>query len=225
MAGFVTGLRHRSHQAELLDTEVVSERTMVRAYRELAWVNRGLGYTRSIIQLLRQDVVPGSRLRVLDVGCGQGALLVAIRDALSAEVIGVDLRPTPGYTPVPILVLDAVRERLPEADAAVCVLMAHHLTEDELVAMIRNVEKSSRRLIVLDLVRHPVPLWLFRFFVAPLLCRINAADGQTSIRRAYTRAEMNSLVLRAVQSAEEKVTVRHRVAWFWTHQVVDIRWA
>jgi len=225
MAGFVTGLRRRSYQFELLDTEVVSERTLARAYRELAWINRALGYTRSVIKILRQDVVAGSRLRVLDVGCGQGALLVAIRDALGAQVMGVDLRPVPGHTPVPILVLDAVRERLPEADAVVCVLMAHHLTDDELVAMIRNVERSSRRLIVLDLVRHPVPLWLFRVFVAPLLCRINAADGQTSIRRAYTRSEMDGLVSRAVPSAKEKVTVRHSVAWFWTHQVVDIRWA
>ena len=99
MAGFVTGLRHRSHQAELLDTEIVSEKVLARAYRELAWINRALGYTHCVIKLLRQDVVPGSQLRVLDVGCGQGALLVAIRDALDVQVIGVDLRPVPGHSP------------------------------------------------------------------------------------------------------------------------------
>ena len=224
------GLAVRSSQAELLDTEPVSEAALARAYRELSLVNRWLGNSAAVIRLLRTDVRAGSLLRVLDIGCGQGALLVEIREQLGAEVVGLDVRPVPVGAPVPILCGNAITNALPEVDVTVCVLMAHHLTESELVGMIRNVARSSRRLIILDLVRHAVPLWLFRVFVAPWLGPINAADGVTSIRRAYTGGELDALVKRALgvgakEAAFRKVAaVQHTVAPFWIRQVVDIRW-
>jgi len=100
-------------------------------------------------------------------GCGQGALLVEIRKRLGAEVIGFDLRPAPSDSPVPIIAGNAVTYRLPEADVTVCVVTAHHLSETELAGLIANVSRSCDRFILLDLVRHRVPLALFRISLAP----------------------------------------------------------
>ena len=64
--------------------------------------------------------------------------------------------------------------------------MTHHLTDEDVIRLIHNVRRSCRRLIILDLVRHPLPAFLFRILVAPFVHRISAADGMHSFRRAFT---------------------------------------
>lgn len=216
------GMR-RSCEAELLDAEGLSDETLRRAYRELWLVNRFLGNNWSVLRLLR--TAPSQPRSVLDIGCGQGALLMEIRKRTGAQVVGLDMRDAPPNTPVPIVTGNAVSDSLPQSDVAVCVLMAHHLVEEDVVDLIRNVSRSCGRLILLDLVRHRVPLVLFSIFVAPFLCRINAADGKTSIRRAFTPREMKAIVDEALSGTGRQVArKRHTVAPFWIRQVVDVRW-
>jgi 2-polyprenyl-3-methyl-5-hydroxy-6-metoxy-1,4-benzoquinol methylase len=216
-------LKHRSEDLEILDAAGVSDETAAQAYRQLAMVNRWLGNTAAVMRLLRNDSLPIRR--VLDIGCGQGLLLAEIRRRLGVEVVGIDLRPSPLASLVPIETGNAVTDPLPQADVAICIVMAHHLTEIELIAMIRNAARSSRRFVLLDLVRHPVPLALFRMFLCPILCRINAEDGQTSIRRAYTARELRRIVDTALSGVDRPVRrLRHSVSPLWIRQVVDICW-
>ena len=149
-------------------------------------------------------------------------LLLEIRRRLGAEVIGFELRRSSAAAPVPILTGNAVTERLPPADVAIAVYMAHHLQADDLIRLIRNVSCSCRRFIVLDLVRHRLPLVLFRGFVCPFLGSLNAMDGATSIRRSYTPQEMRRVVNTALDGSGGRV--RHTVAPFYIRQVVDISW-
>jgi SAM-dependent methyltransferase len=210
----------RSADTEILEDPSLPDATVARAYRELQGTNRWLGNTAALLRLLRQDPVPIRS--VLDIGCGHGGLLQEIRLQLGAEVIGFDLRPPPVDAPVPILTGDAVTEPLPWADVAIAVCVAHHLSEGDLIRLIQNVSRSCRRFIVLDLVRHRLPLALFRTFVCPFLGSLNAEDGVTSIRRAYTPREMRCAVDAALDGSGAKV--RHTVAPFYIRQVVDISW-
>jgi len=218
----------RCEDQELMDAPEATDEELAESYRELEKTHSWLGNTGTVLRLLRQNWWPIRR--VLDIGCGQGALLVDIREKLGVEVVGMDLRPAPSNAPVPIFTGNAVTDKLPEADVAVCMAMAHHLSEAELVAMIRNIARSCQRFILLDLVRHPVPLALFRAFVCPLLGRVNALDGQTSIRRAYTAAEMRRIVDGALAGDCEASglpmvsRLRHTVSPLWIRQVVDISW-
>jgi SAM-dependent methyltransferase len=213
----------RCYEAELLDSNDVSAEALAKAYGQINRVHRWLGNTSAVLRLLADG--PGPLKRVLDIGCGQGALLVEIRRSLGVEVIGFDLRAAPADAPVRIVTGNAVSDPLPEADVAICLVMAHHLTETELADMIGNVGRSCRRFVLLDLVRHPVPLALFRTFVSPLLSRINALDGQTSIRRAYTAKEMRGIVERGLCGSSRPVSrLRHTVSPLWIRQVVDICW-
>ena len=219
----------RCEALEILDQGGLPDTVVAQAYHELRMVHFWLGNTGAVLRMLRSAIrerADGEPVqRVLDIGCGQGALMLAIREQLGLDVVGFDLRPAPAETPVPILTGNAVTDPLPRADVAVCLMLAHHLSEPELAAMIGNVARSCRRLILLDLVRHPLPLTLFRIFVAPFLCRINALDGQTSIRRAYTAAEMRRTVDEALERTERPVRrVRHTVGPLWIRQIVDISW-
>jgi SAM-dependent methyltransferase len=210
----------RSLDPEVLDQPGLSDECLERAHRDLTRTHRWLGHTGLLLRSLRRHPFP--LRRVMDVGCGRGGLLLEIRKHLNVEVIGVDVRAPAGRTPVPIVRGDAVRHPLPQCDVALAVCLVHHLSEAEFVQLIQNVRRSARRFLVLDLVRHPLPLLLFRGFVAPFVYPVNAVDGIQSIRRSFTGAEMHAIVREALRGTG--ATFRHRVAPFYTHQLVDISW-
>ncbi len=208
---------NRAQVSELLEDPSLPEEVVASAYRDLARTQRFLRNTAAIFRLLKNDPVPIRR--ILDIGCGQGALLEQIREKLGVEVIGFDLRPAP-CPPVPILIGNAAVDPLPAADVAISVCLLHHLAEADVIELIRNVSKSCRRLILLDLVRHWIPLALFRVFLAPFLHRINAADGITSIKRAFTPRELRRIADEAIKGTNARIG--HTVAPFYIRQIIDI---
>jgi hypothetical protein len=117
--------------------------------------------------------------------------------------------------------LDAVRSPLPPADVAVSSLVAHHLTPEQNIELIQNAGRSCRRFVILDLIRHPLPLVLFTIFICPLIGKEAAVDGRQSIRRAYTPAEFAELVRHALGS---KARFTIDVPRFLSRQVIDIRY-
>jgi len=212
----------RSLAPEIMDHPDVPQETWERFHRQLSALHRFLGNQRAILEALRRNPFPIHR--VIDIGCGSGELLDAIQRDLHVAVQGVDLRPPQHQVvDIPIVAADAARDHLPNADVAVCVTVFHHLSEDEITALVRNAGRSVRRLIVLDLVRHWLPLALFRVLVAPFLMRIVAVDGCQSIRRAYTPAELRAIVESALNGSGARLV--HTVTPFRSRQMIDIMWS
>jgi SAM-dependent methyltransferase len=211
----------RSFEEEILDGDGLPAELVAQAHRGLSLTHKLLGNHSAILRALRRE--GGPVRRVLDIGCGHGELLEKVRRQIGAEVLGVDLRPPErGAGDFPILRLDALREPLPRADVALCVCLIHHQREEESVELIRSVGRSCRRFVILDLVRHPVPLALFGAFSRVCLPRVNVQDGSQSIRRAHTTEEFRALMARAV--AGTGAEFRHSVAPFWIRQMADIRY-
>lgn len=211
----------RSLTREIMDNPDVPLETWERFHRQLSALHRFLGNDRAILDALRRN--PSPIHRVLDIGCGSGELLNTIQRDLQVEVQGVDLRPPPRHIfDIPIMAADATRDRLPDADVAICVTVFHHLSEDEITALVRNAGRSVRRLIVLDLVRHWLPLALFAVFVSPFLMRTVAVDGCQSIRRAYTPEELRAIIESALNRSGARLV--HSVTPFRSRQMIDIRW-
>jgi SAM-dependent methyltransferase len=210
-----TGTMQRSFDSEILDGAGLPPDVVARAHRALRLTHTLLGNRAAIFRALRADGPPARR--VLDVGCGHGGLLAEIRTRLSVEVIGADLHP-PADPPVPIVRADVTSDPLPEADVAISVCLVHHLTDEQFLRLIRNVGRSCRRFIILDLVRSRLPLALFRMAAPLVLPRLNVLDGALSIRRAYTAEEFRSTVGRALGGAP----FRHAVAPFFIRQIADI---
>ncbi len=211
----------RSREPEILDRGGIPEDQVALAYREVTRLHRLLGDTHAIVRAIRRDPLPVRR--VLDIGCAHGGVSRDVQRALGVEVIGVDLSPPQrGKEPPRLIAANAACDALPEADVAFSMHTGHHLEEAELVALIRNVGRSCRRFLLMDLVRHPLPLALFSLFVAPFVSPITAADGRLSIRRACSSEELREIVSRAVITSG--ASFRHSVAPFWIRQLVDIRY-
>ncbi len=209
----------RSFALEIIDNPDLPDDLMREVHQDLTRTHRWLGNTAAIISALKRDPLPIRR--VLDIGCGNGGLLLAIRKELRADVIGVELRaPSPNLTTVPIVEANAVRAPLPDSDVAVAVCVAHHLSEADYMDLIRNVGRYCRRFVILDLVRHRLPLTLFRLAVCPLIHPVNSVDGRRSIRRSYTKREMSVVVTKALEGTQARF--RHSVAPLYMRQIVDI---
>jgi SAM-dependent methyltransferase len=212
----------QKNETELLDQTDLPDELVKRAYRDIARIHRWLGDTRLIVRAIRQDPLPVHR--ILDVGCATGLVLEEVGRRLGVEVVGADLHPHPCIAaPVSILQADARCDALPFADVAFAMHFAHHLRERDLVQLIRNVGRFCRRFILLDLVRHPLPLALFRLFIAPLVCPIDAEDGQRSIRRSYTPIEFQRITASALAGTGS--SFRISVSPFHIRQVIDISYA
>ena len=138
-------MQSRSLKPEIMDQPHPSAKVTRKFHRDLARIHRLMGNWKLIITRLRT----GPALhRVMDIGCGDGELLRHIRQRLGiVNIIGVDLKPPHGMLAnIAVVIADATRDPLPTTDAAVCVMMLHHLTDEQVIALIRNVSRSAKRL-------------------------------------------------------------------------------
>jgi SAM-dependent methyltransferase len=208
-------LKHRRRFDELMDAPDADPRQLDDALAFLRKVNTRLGYTRSTIRhldALVAGIEPTRPLRVLDVATGGGdvprALLVhGERVGRAMEVVGIDLHDrtiryasAQGADPRLAFVRgDATA--LPFADrsfdVATASLFLHHLDEDVIVRVLREMARVSRvGLIVGDLLRRTrAYAWisLFTLLANPMVRH----DARVSVRQAFRRGEILTLASRA----------------------------
>ena len=213
-------LETRSLEPEIMDRPNQPAAIARAFHRDLKLIHGLMGNWRTIAARLKRGGRPGS---VIDIGCGDGALLAYLRQELGVrEVTGVDLKPPEcAVAGVPVITADATRDPLPCADAAVSVMVLHHLTDDQVVALLRNVSRSVSRLICVDPVRHWLPMVLYTVLVCPFLSKVGAADGRQSVRRAFRPDELRKLAESAL--AGSGADVRVSVTPLWTKLVMEIR--
>jgi ubiquinone/menaquinone biosynthesis C-methylase UbiE len=187
-----------------------------KSLRFLRRVNRLLGYTRSTLQHLERfsrSWGRDERIRVLDVATGSADLPLAVlrwadrRGYRDVRVVGIDLHATTAaaalaQSPDPrVRIVRGNALRLPFADRsfdyATTSLFLHHLDDDDVVTVLREMSRVARRGIIAgDLIRRRrAYLWikLFTLFANPIVKN----DGPASVAQAFTRDEILSLRDRA----------------------------
>ena len=200
---------------EMLDEDVGTAAEVETSLNDLRHINDWFGGTRTTVRLLQQ-VIAHSKCRDLslfEVGSGSGHVPLAAQQALRRN--GVELRVTlldrmASHLPasgVVSVVGDALH--LPFCDDAVdvvsCSLFAHHLEPDTLAAFAREALRVSRRAVLInDLIRSPLHLALVYAGLPLFRSHITWHDAPASVRRAYTREEMGSM-LREVSA--QRVTI------------------
>ncbi|OGU25040.1 MAG: hypothetical protein A3K13_05150 [Gemmatimonadetes bacterium RIFCSPLOWO2_12_FULL_68_9] len=160
---------------------------------------------------LLDGATPASpRLRLLDVGAGSGDLArylvgrAAQRSVALAPVI-IERHPVAAGLCRRAGLATAVGDggQLPLADRSVDIVLAsqllHHLDRRSAVALLRELDRVARLgVVVADLRRHPVAalgIWLASY---PLgLHPVTRQDGVTSVRRGFTRHELEQLLREA----------------------------
>ena len=201
---------------ELLDGPLDDEAALIANLRDFRRLNRldgGTNMTRRSISALADRERPVES--ILDVGTGGADIPVSLladaaRSGRSLTITATDSRrevlaaariARPGVERVAGLRLEIADGRslsYPDAsfDVAHASMVVHHLSPEDAVAFLRELRRVARRGIVLnDLVRGRV-YWLGAWLVVHAVAesRFTRHDGPLSVRRAYTREQLESLV-------------------------------
>jgi SAM-dependent methyltransferase len=202
-------LSQRSAEPEWLDGADTSPEELALVLRDLARFNGAmLGHWPVIAWLRRatKDTTRETALTLLDVGCGYGDLLRAIRRwarqrGLTIRLVGLDLShetiriakvATDDADEIDYRVMDIFDYAPPmPIDFVVSSLLTHHMSDDLIVRFLRWMEMTARKgWLIYDLQRHPVP---FHFIgLVGKLTRLHPMvihDGRISVTRSLTRPE------------------------------------
>jgi SAM-dependent methyltransferase len=177
----------------------------------LSRVNGWTFATRPTLSFLGRATRGREGFSLLDVGSGEGGMLRAIarwarRRGLAARLTGIDLNPKSeglarARTPEDMAIAYRTGDYrdLGRFDFVVSSLVAHHMTDGQLLDFLRWMESNSDRgWFVNDLHRHG-----FAYLGYPLLAtmlgvhRIVRQDGQLSIARAFRPGDWRSILAEA----------------------------
>lgn len=182
---------------ELLDSAPDPE--AVRNLADIARINRWFGGHR-ILRARLAEAFGGKPFRALDVGAASGDMARAAPP--NAHVTCCDLATRNlALAPDPKVAADANALPFPDGsfDIVWCSLFLHHFDDGEVIALVREMRRVSRRYVLLmDLQRHP-----FAYYFLPAtrpLFRwrpITVHDGMLSVQAGFTAQELAWLAARA----------------------------
>jgi len=209
-------LRRRSYQPEWMDTERLAPADLAAVLADLAVVNTATLARPPTIAFMRRmsrGLPPGTRLRVLDVGYGEGDMLRRVhrwgaRAGVALDLAGVDLDPssavaaqaaTPPGCGIRYRTGNVFDQAPDEQDVVLSSLFTHHLTDRQVVDFLAWMERSAARgWFINDLHRHVLAYEGFRVLSAaagwhPMVRH----DGAISVTRSFRRRDWDGLLRRA----------------------------
>ena len=227
----LAGLRGRDRVPELMDDPALDpvehRRALTAPARLNRWSNSAGVLWPAIAKLAHELQRP---VRVLDVATASGdvpqkLMALAARAAIPLEIAACDLSPTAIAeatrlaTAVQFFTHDALHQPLPTGfDVATCSLFLHHLSEEEAIALLANMQNAARHLILVnDLARsrfNYCAVWVGSRLLTG--SRVVRFDGPASVRSAFTPSEALLLAKRAGlegASIEHKFPCRFLMSW------------
>ncbi|MEO7177537.1 MAG: methyltransferase domain-containing protein, partial [Allosphingosinicella sp.] len=204
-------LAQRVRDEEQMDDPSLDPGVYDEVLRGLGRVNRWTFAARPTLAFLDRATSGRNGFSLLDVGSGEGGMLRVIaqwarKRGLDARLTGVDLNPksegvaramTPADLPIDYRTGDY--RDLGRFDLVVSSLVAHHMTDPQLLDFLRWMEANAGRgWLVNDLHRHR-----FAYSGYPLLTtllgvhRIVRQDGRLSIARSFRPGDWRSILAKA----------------------------
>lgn len=219
--------KNRSHTKELLDGEV-STKDLVLNLKELHVINTVLGgYAISTNALSKLDL-KGKTL--VDIGSGGGDMLEVLRlythkKGIDIKLYGIDLKPDCVFyaqshlSPSLTFIQDDyqnVHEHLPHIDYLHACLFTHHLSDLQIISLIRFALKQNIVLVINDLERNIVAYYaikmLTRLFSKSHLVK---NDAPLSVLRGFKKKEWKNYLKQAGAK-------RYTLEWKWAFRHVVI---
>lgn len=207
----------RSYDLEIIDTGEYTPAEYEDFLRDIRWINRWLGDTAALKQTLLREIERENlrKFSVLDVGAGSGELLRVIarfarktnrQTALSglelnARSARANLEESKNFKEISSIRGDAFH--LPFADDtfdyALCSLFTHHFTDENVVRVLSEMRRVSRRKVfVIDLHRNPAAYFMYTKFATIILRgRLAKHDGALSILRSFVPEELEDFGIQA----------------------------
>ncbi|WP_174274051.1 methyltransferase domain-containing protein [Sphingomonas bacterium] len=208
----MSSLAQRSCQDEQMDDPALDEASYSALLADLARVNSLTLSRRPTLAFVKRAVGARAQFGLLDVGYGQGDMLRAIarwaaKAGKQARLVGIDINPRSERVARAMTPDAAIDFRTGDYadlaggrfDLVISNLVAHHMSEAQLIAFLRFMEREARiGWMVNDLLRHRLAHFGF-----PLLARlfgwhrIVREDGTLSIARSFRPAEWRALLATA----------------------------
>jgi len=201
----------RSTAPELMDDFSMHGPVLTDALDKIAMINKLLGgnkVTLDGIELLMAKSKKKDRIKIIDIGCGNGAMLrmlsdYACKNGFVFELLGLDANQatidhaknlSKGYADIGYLCEDIFDEnnRIGECDILLFTLTLHHFSDFQLVSLIEKLRQDVQLgIVVNDLHRSVLAYKLFgvlsRIFSLNYMSR---EDGLISILRGFKRSDL-----------------------------------
>lgn len=208
-------MKNRSLETELMDDLELSNSELFQTLHQLDTINRWLAesnvFSKSIASEIRKRITENeSSILVMDIGCGSGDLLRRIHIELSREelrrvrLMGIDANPNiveyakskSDRYDLSIECKNVLEKAdvFEKADIVLSTLFFHHFNESQITDIVSNFGKDGTQFLINDLQRSTLAVFLFRLISVPFgLSRMAKNDGVISIKRAFTKKELEEL--------------------------------
>jgi SAM-dependent methyltransferase len=227
----MAGLSITANGTELLDDPAANPAAVAESLHNIARANRWFGGAAAVRFGLSRTLarVPrGSHLSLVDMGTGLGDLPAvarrwAARRGIHLWSVGIEVNRIAASlarrSGLPTVVACAGTPPLRDKSVDVVLVsqVAHHLTPDSVVHLLRTCDRLARRAVIIaDLRRDPIAPPAF-WCGARLLGfdGITVADGVTSIRRGFRAEELRALLARAGVGGEVYRRLGFRLVATW----------
>jgi hypothetical protein len=224
--------------SELLDDPRADPVAVGKELRDIARLNAWFGGTKAVVDaldaVLRAARDGGCEMRdarwsLLDIGTGAGdipraAVAAAARHGITLTPIGVELIPAAARlarrSGVAAVVADANAPPLAPKSVDVVTMsqVLHHMSRAEAVRCIRTCDRLARHVVVLaDLRRSRVAMaGVWAACLGLGMGRVTRHDAVVSLRRGYSRVELNAMLAEAGVPAVARYRPGFRIVAAWS---------
>jgi len=219
--------KQRSFELELMDELSAGGEEIKQTLRELKTINRLLGgnhvTTNGLAKLIQSKT---ELLRIADIGCGGGDMLLIVatwcrKNKIKVLLTGVDANPniiayakenTKEFDEIAYLCQDVFEPSFATKpfEVTTATLFCHHFTDDQLITLLKIwARQSSKGIVINDLHRH----W-FAYYSIKILTRIFSKskmvinDAPLSVLRSFKKKDWQELLARAGLS-------QYSIRWKW----------
>jgi SAM-dependent methyltransferase len=199
---------------EMMDRPQPVSIELERDLERLRQLNRWFGSYGLISTFIRRWIIPGAKIRVVDLATGSGdipRLLVdyARRIGARIEVDAVDRQAATleiarklsvGYPDISYHEANILEWDCPQGyDIALCSLVLHHFSDDDAVKLLRRCRELSNRFVLVSDLRRGFLLKTGVHMLTALIFResMTRFDARLSAQRAFSFGEMRELAIRA----------------------------
>lgn len=201
-------MKSRLTESEKLDDLSLQGEHLHKALQSLAWINRWFGNHRSVIKAIHAVSKKQEKpLRIIDLGCGGGDLMLAVARSLKQRKIAFGITCIDGnanslayaqekcaaYSEINFLQADILNDQfsIQPCDILISSHFIYHFTEEKLASfLINNGPAVSTAIIFSELERNGLALRLFKFSSLLLpISKLAKEDGLLAIQRSFTIKE------------------------------------
>lgn len=220
--------KERSTQDEMMDNPLIEERVLQAVYDDINLVNDFLGGHRVTLKALDRlfKDLGKKEYTILDVGCGDGAMLRTIagyfrKKEFDLDLTGMDVseqalaiarKQSKEFRNIKFIRADLNRMPTDHApyDVVICSLTLHHFDDEQIPLILNDLSNIAQSAIVInDLQRSKLAYYLFKGFSTIFMkTDIAKRDGLVSIKSGFCRNELKDFS-RLLQRWE------HEFCWKW----------